>query len=87
MNFQGEQVMSDQVCPGGFGFAQQVGRSKAYLQSALSGTDINLFKIFGRLVDIDWEMLLHADGRAPAPDIAGEWQELFDVDHFAILVA
>ena len=79
--------MSDQVCPGGFGFAQQVGRSKAYLQSALSGTDINLFKIFGRLVDIGREMLFRADGGAAATDVAGEGEEFFDRDHFTAFVA
>ena len=65
----------------------QIPRSEAYLQDPLSGTDIDVVELSGRMVDIGWEMLFHADRGAAATDVAGERQEILDRNHFTAFVA
>lgn len=68
-------------------FFDQVTWSQFDLQAALAGTDVDGVKLLGGLMDVGGKMFFHADRRAASPDVAGEWQQLFDMNHFATFVA
>ena len=59
----------------------------AYLQAPYPGAHIDAVVEQGAFVDECGKGLFHADGRAAAADVAGQGQELLDVQHFAVLVA
>ena len=65
----------------------EVLRSNFDLKSANAGTDVNMLEFLATFVDVCGEVFLHADGRTPATDVAGERKEFFHGDEVALLVA
>ena len=57
------------------------------LETADSGADIYEVVEQGALVDEGRQGLLHSDGGTSAADVAGQGEQLADVDHLAVLVA
>ena len=71
----------------GLGDAQEVGWGDLDLEATHTGTDVDVGVLVAGVVHVGGEVLLHADGRAAATDVAGEGQELLHGDHLALLVA
>lgn len=68
------------------GESDQVCRGDLDLKAADTGTDVDLFKLIGRVVQEDRKGLFETDGGAPAADVARRRQEILHGDQVALLI-